>query len=68
MFINVKQVCVDPPRITALTLPACFAGAWAPTADMDQNAATIDGTDRRTDVRTPDRYIDPARHIMRAAS
>ena len=27
---------------------------------MDRNAAVIDGTDRRTDGRTPDRYVDPA--------
>ena len=29
---------------------------------------SIDGTDRRTDGWTPDRYIDPAQHTMRAAS
>ena len=27
---------------------------------------SIDGTDGRTDGRTPDRYIDPAPHTMRA--
>jgi len=29
---------------------------------------SIDGTDRRTDGRTPERYIDPAPHTMLAAS
>ena len=28
---------------------------------------SIDGTDRRTDGRTPDRYTDPAPHILHAA-
>ena len=29
---------------------------------------SIDGTDRWTDGQTPDRYIDPAPHVLRAAS
>jgi len=29
---------------------------------------SIDGTDRRTDGCTPDRYIDPALHTMRTVS
>ena len=37
-------------------LPAgCYA--LAPATDTDRKAAAIDGTDRRTDGRTPDRYI-----------
>ena len=43
-----EQVCVDPSRITALTLPACCC-ALALAADMDRKAAAIDGTDRQTD-------------------
>ena len=31
-------------------------------------AAAVDGTDRRTEWRTPHRYIDSALHILRAAS
>jgi len=46
-----EQVCVDPSRITALTLPACCC-ALALAADMDRKAAAIDGTDRQTDGRT----------------
>jgi len=53
-----EQVCVDPSRITALTLPACCC-ALALAADMDRKAAAIDGTDRQTDGRTPDRYYEP---------
>ena len=48
-----KQVCVDPPRITALTLPARCC-AVAPVADMDRRDRRTDGW---TDERTPDRYI-----------
>jgi len=61
-FLNycVKQVSVDPPRITAMTLPARY-GALAPATDMDRKAAATDGKDRRTDGRTPERYVDPAR-------
>jgi len=29
---------------------------------------SIDGTDRQTDRRTPDRYLDPAPHTVHAAS
>jgi len=29
---------------------------------MERKAAAIDGTNRRTDGRTPNRYIDPAPH------
>ena len=57
-----------------MTLPA--AAAWAPAeyrsvygagaraaADMGRRAAATGGTDGRT----PDRYIDPAPHTVRAA-
>ena len=45
---EIKHVWVDPPGITALTLPAgCCAGA--PAADIDRKAAAIDGTDRQWD-------------------
>jgi len=46
-----KQVCVDPPRITALTLPArCCAQTSA--TDMDRKATAVDGTVGRTDGQT----------------
>ena len=49
---------------------------WIPrieTLPLQQTSCTslllsIDGTDRQTDGRTPDRYIDSARHTMQAAS
>ena len=33
-----------------------------------RKAAAINGTDGRTDGRTPDRYIDPEPHTVRAVS
>ena len=39
---------------------------WAPAPGMPP-LLTIDGT-KQTDERTPDRYLDPALHTMRAAS
>jgi len=60
-----KQVCVDPPRITASTLAAARA---LPPADIDRwpvsskptarhwHAAAADRRDRQTG-RTPDRYL-----------
>jgi len=58
-------MCVDPPGITEFTLPACCCDL-APAVAMDRKA--VDGTDRQTDGRTPDRYIDPTPHTMPAAS
>ena len=50
--MRLLQVYVDPPRITALTLPARCRGL-APAVDMDRKATVIDGqTDGRTDQRT----------------
>ena len=46
-----NKVCVDPPRIRALTLPASSC-ALAPAADMDRKAAAVDETDTQTDGRT----------------
>jgi len=37
-------------------------------APMLQHTADADRRDRQTDGRTPNRYIDPAPHTMRAAS
>jgi len=63
-------VCIDPPRITSLTLPAAEL-ATAADSDRCLPAAprlrqtscmslllTVDGTDRRTDRRTPYCYVD----------
>jgi len=69
-------VCDDPPRITALTLPACCC-ALVPAADIDISIyircrrsgcrkklllLSIDGTGWRYQTYgwTADRYIDPA--------
>jgi len=42
---------------------------YAALTAVDQLSGTsIDGTDRQTDGRTPDRYTDPAQHILHAAS
>ena len=42
---------------------------YAALTAVDQLSGTsIDGTDRRTDGRTPDRCTDPAQHILHAAS
>jgi len=48
------RVCIDPPRVTALTLPA-RCRALPPPADMDRKAAAIDGTQGQIDGRTPER-------------
>ena len=49
------QVCVDPPRIIASTLPARRCTV-IPAPHMDRKATAVDGTDRRTSHR----YIDLA--------
>jgi len=56
--LQTQANCVDPPRITALTLSArcCRRQMW------------IDKLLLSTDGRTPDRYIDPAPHSVRAGS
>ena len=59
MSRRITRVCVDPPRVTALTLPAGCC-AVSPAADVGRQAAAIEGTDGRTDGRTLDRYIEPA--------
>jgi len=50
---------------------------WAPTpaaiaehsaANPPAAVAAVDRRERRTDGRTPDRYIDPARHSVRLAT
>ena len=56
---NDEQVFVDPPRVTTLTLSARCC-ALPPAADRARRAAATDGTDGRTDGRTPDCYIDSA--------
>ena len=40
----------------------------AQAADVDRKAAAIDGTDRRTDGQTLDRYVDSAWYTTRACS
>ena len=66
--MRLLQVYVDPPRITALTLPARCRDL-APAVDMDRKATVIDGqTDGRTNGRTFDRHIDPAPHTVQVAS
>ena len=46
---------------------AADAHAQHQTRRRPAQLPSIDGTDRRTDGRTPDRYVDPAPHTMRAA-
>jgi len=46
---------------------AADARAQHQTRRRPAQLPSIDGTDRRTDGRTPDRYVDPAPHTMRAA-
>jgi len=41
--------------------------AQAPAADVDRKAAAINGTDRQTDGRTLDSYIEPAARTVGAA-
>ena len=48
---------------TVYLLPTGRSAANSPAA-----VAAVDRRDRRTDGRTPDRYIDPVAHTMRAAS
>jgi len=60
-----RQVCVDPRRITAMTLAAAPAPAPAVIDRLDSRsaanqldvAAAVDRQDRQTDGRTPDRYM-----------
>jgi len=46
---------------------SCRQGPWQQTR-RPPLLLSIDVTDRRTDRRTPNRYIDPVPHTMRAAS
>jgi len=54
-------------RTGCRSISAAGAGAQQQTSRTPL-LLSIDGTDRRTDGRTPDRYIDPALHTMRAAT
>jgi len=45
---------------TCCQLSSAGSCAPAPAADVDRKAAAVDGTNRRTDRRTPDRCIDSA--------
>ena len=70
-LISLQQVCVQPRQ------HGCHQGAariccWAPCCSVRHSAANPPHAaaevewwnDRRTDGRTPDRYIDPAPHTM----
>ena len=50
--------------------PASYLGSQidATCSRLSGACSYRDGTDRQTDGRTPDRYINPAPHTMRAAS
>jgi len=68
-------VCVDPaPSAVNVTLPAIAAERRRLLHGAQQQTRrpplllSIDGTDRRTDGRTLDRYLNRAAHIARAAS
>jgi len=52
----------------AVKLLLCSPLCLGASADMDLEAAAINGTDRRTDGRTTDRYIDPALYTMWATT
>jgi len=52
-----------PAAVDRYVLPVGRSAANPPHA-----AAAVEQTDGRTDVRTPDRYVDPAAHTMRAVS
>ena len=78
------SACIEPrPSVLNITLPAFAAQRrclqqistdtrYAASAQQQTSRASlllsIDGTDRQTDGRTPDRFIVPAPHTARAAS
>jgi len=80
----IEEVRVEPrPSALNITLPAYAAERRLQAyrlsidiccrrprsaANQPNAAAAVDRRHRQTDGRTPDRYIDPAPHTMRAAS